>query len=122
MERYVLSMDLRRGDRITDQTGEWEIINRPYVSAGGKLVSAHVRKIDDLARGKAADWVDRAGHTRPVDAQRTATAAKRNCSCDSKRIGEFDGAAVDHEGTGMAARRDDFGSAAADNGSVIAAA
>ena len=45
MEIRVLSMELQRGDRITDETGEWEIISRPYVSAGGKLVSAHVRKI-----------------------------------------------------------------------------
>ena len=45
MEKYVLSMELQRGDRITDETGEWEIISRPYVSAGGELVSARVRRI-----------------------------------------------------------------------------
>ena len=38
-------MELRIGDRFTDATGEWEVISRPYVSAGGKLASAHVRKI-----------------------------------------------------------------------------
>jgi len=36
MEKLVLSMELQRGDRIADETGEWEIISRPYVSAGGK--------------------------------------------------------------------------------------
>jgi len=41
----VLPMELQIGDRFTDATGEWEVITRPYVSAGGKLASAHVRKI-----------------------------------------------------------------------------
>ena len=45
MEIRVLSMELRSGDRITDESGEWEIISRPYVSAGGALVSAQVRRI-----------------------------------------------------------------------------
>ena len=29
-------MDLRVGDRLTDETGEWEVIGRPYTTAGGK--------------------------------------------------------------------------------------
>jgi len=41
----VLPMELRIADRFTDATGEWEVISRPYASAGGKLASAHVRKI-----------------------------------------------------------------------------
>jgi hypothetical protein len=34
-ERRILPMQLRTGDRITDATGEWEIIARPYTTAGG---------------------------------------------------------------------------------------
>ena len=56
MEKHVLSMELHRGDRITDDTGEWEIISRPYVSAGGKLVSAHVRKIDHPEATDLRTW------------------------------------------------------------------
>jgi len=41
----MLPIQLQLGDRVTDATGEWEVITRPYVSAGGKLASAHVRKI-----------------------------------------------------------------------------
>src|SRR5437870_6667822 len=41
----ILPIQLQLGDRVTDATGEWEVITRPYVSAGGKLASAHVRKI-----------------------------------------------------------------------------
>jgi hypothetical protein len=34
-------MQLQIGDRITDSTGEWEVVGRPYTTAGGK--NAHVR-------------------------------------------------------------------------------
>jgi|RhiMethySRZTD1v2_1073278.scaffolds.fasta_scaffold10493_13 hypothetical protein len=62
MEIRVLSMELHSGDRITDERGEWEIISRPYVSAGGTLVSAQVRRVDDraatdLRTWEAHDWV-----------------------------------------------------------------
>jgi hypothetical protein len=56
MEKHVLSMELQRGDRITDETGEWEIISRPYVSAGGELVSARVRKIDHPEATDLRTW------------------------------------------------------------------
>ena len=32
-ERRVLPMELRVGDRPADETGDWEIIARPYVGA-----------------------------------------------------------------------------------------
>jgi len=56
MEIRVLSMELKRGDRIADETGEWEIISRPYVSAGGELVSAQVRKIDRPGATALRTW------------------------------------------------------------------
>jgi len=40
-ELRVLPMDLRVGDRLVDETGEWEVIGRPYTTAAGK--TAHVR-------------------------------------------------------------------------------
>ena len=46
----VLPMDLRPGDRLTDETGEWEVIGHPYPTAGGKIVQVRVQ---------------RAGHDRP---------------------------------------------------------
>ena len=39
--RRVLPMELQVGDRLADETGELEIIGRPYTTAGGK--TAHVR-------------------------------------------------------------------------------
>ena len=56
MEKLVLSMELQRGDRIADETGEWEIISRPYVSAGGKFVSAHIRKIGHREAAALRTW------------------------------------------------------------------
>ena len=37
----IFPMQLQIGDRMTDSTGEWEVVGRPYTTAGGK--SAHVR-------------------------------------------------------------------------------
>src|SRR3989442_441352 len=39
--RRLLPMQLQPGDRLTDETGEWEVSGRPYTTAGGK--TAHVR-------------------------------------------------------------------------------
>jgi len=39
--RRVLPMELQIGDRLTDETGEWEVIGRPYTTACGQ--TAHVR-------------------------------------------------------------------------------
>jgi len=37
----ILPMELRVGDRLVDETGEWEVIGRPYTTACGQ--TAHVR-------------------------------------------------------------------------------
>jgi hypothetical protein len=37
----VLPMELQVGDRLTDSSGEWEVVGRPYTTAGGK--NTHVR-------------------------------------------------------------------------------
>jgi len=39
-ERRIFPMELQIGDRLTDETGEWEVIGRPYTTAAGK--NAHV--------------------------------------------------------------------------------
>ena len=36
-ERRVLPMDLHVGDRLTDETGEDEVIGRPYTTNIGKI-------------------------------------------------------------------------------------
>ena len=37
----VFPMQLQIGDRMTDSTGEWEVVGRPYTTNGGK--NTHVR-------------------------------------------------------------------------------
>jgi hypothetical protein len=38
-------MDLQLGDLLVDEQSEWEIIGRPFATAGGKTVHARVRKV-----------------------------------------------------------------------------
>jgi len=38
-------MELQIGDRLADETGEWEIAGRPYTAAGGKLAQARVQRV-----------------------------------------------------------------------------
>ena len=55
-ERRVLPMELQIGDRLTDETGEWEITVRPYTSPGGKTVHARVRRVDQPATAVERTW------------------------------------------------------------------
>jgi hypothetical protein len=45
---HVLPMELRIGDRLVDETGEWEVIGRPYTTAGGKTAHVGVRRVGKL--------------------------------------------------------------------------
>jgi len=44
--RGVLPIELQIGDRLTDETGEYEIIGRPFATNAGKDVHARVKKVD----------------------------------------------------------------------------
>ena len=39
-------MELRVGDRIADETGQYEVIGRPYTTAGGKTANVRVKKVE----------------------------------------------------------------------------
>jgi len=43
--RGLLPMQLKPGDRLADSTGEWEVVGRPFTTAGGKNAHAPVRKV-----------------------------------------------------------------------------
>jgi len=49
-------MELRIGDRLTDETGEWEVIGRPYTIAGGKNARARVQRVDQPAVAEIRTW------------------------------------------------------------------
>lgn len=42
----ILPMELRIGDRIADETGEYEVIARPYTTAAGKNAHVRVKRVD----------------------------------------------------------------------------
>lgn len=46
-ERRVLPMELQVGDRLTDETGEYEVIGRPYTTRGGKDAHVRVKRVDN---------------------------------------------------------------------------
>jgi hypothetical protein len=38
-------MQLRVGDRLVSESGEWEVTGRPFTTAGGKTAHARVKKV-----------------------------------------------------------------------------
>ena len=44
-ERRVRPIELQTGDRLVDETGEWEVIGRPYTTAGGKNARVRVQRV-----------------------------------------------------------------------------
>jgi hypothetical protein len=39
-------MQLQVDNRLTDETGEYEVIGRPYSTAGGKTANVRVKRVD----------------------------------------------------------------------------
>ena len=54
--RRVLPMELRIGDRLVDETGEWTVIGPLYRSSGGKNAGARVRKVGRADVTKIRTW------------------------------------------------------------------
>ena len=55
-ERRVLPMELQIGDRIADETGEWEVIGRPYTTAGGKDARVRVQRVGKCGGTEIRIW------------------------------------------------------------------
>jgi hypothetical protein len=43
-------MRLEVGGRLTDETGEYEVIGRPYATAGGKTANVRVKRFESDAQ------------------------------------------------------------------------
>jgi hypothetical protein len=54
----ILPMELQVGDRLANETGEWEVIAPPYSTTGGRMVHARVQKIDQPASWEIRSWDD----------------------------------------------------------------
>jgi hypothetical protein len=42
-------MELQFGDRLVDETGEWEVVGRPYTTSGGKNARVRVQRVGEPA-------------------------------------------------------------------------
>jgi hypothetical protein len=52
----VLPLQLQVGDRLTDSTGEWEVVGRPYTTAGGKNSHVRVQRVDQPGVTETRLW------------------------------------------------------------------
>src|SRR5437879_1707450 len=58
----VLPMHLQIGDRMTDSTREWQVVGRPYTTAGGKDSHVRVQRgVGVLREGRGDTARDRRG-------------------------------------------------------------
>ena len=52
----ALPMQLQVGDRFSDESGEWEVIGRPYTTAGGKTSHVRVQRVDTPGATETRQW------------------------------------------------------------------
>ena len=52
----VLPMQLQVGDRFSDESGEREVIGRPYTTAGGKTSHVRVQRVDKPGVTETRQW------------------------------------------------------------------
>jgi len=52
----VLPMPFQIGDRMTDSTGEWQVVGRPYTTAGGKNSHVRVQRMDKPGVTETRMW------------------------------------------------------------------
>ena len=43
----ILPMQLKPGDHLSDETGEWEVVGQPYTTAGGKNARVRVQRVGE---------------------------------------------------------------------------
>src|SRR5207245_11499125 len=53
----VLPMQLQIGNRMTDSTGEWEVVGRPYTTNGGKNAHVRVQRVSQPGVAGTKMWV-----------------------------------------------------------------
>ena len=52
----VLPMQLRVGDRLVDESGEWEVVGHPFTTAAGKNAQARVRNVNQPGATDLRTW------------------------------------------------------------------
>jgi len=66
----VFPVQLQIGDRLSDTTGEWEVVGRPQTTAGGKNAHVRVQRVDKPGVTETRLW----GSYEKVTVIRRATA------------------------------------------------
>ena len=79
----ILPMELRVGDRLADETGEWEVIGRPYTTAGGKDARVRVQRVGNPGGTEIRIW--RAHERIRVKREQRATVAAESDTGRSRR-------------------------------------
>ena len=46
----ILPMELHVGDQLTDETGTYQVIERPFMTAGGKTANVRVKRVESDAQ------------------------------------------------------------------------
>jgi hypothetical protein len=49
-------MQLQIGDRIKDETGEWEVVGRPFTTAGGKNAQVRLQRVNQPGVTDIRTW------------------------------------------------------------------
>jgi len=52
----ILPMQLRVGDRLVDETAEWEIVDHPYTTNAGKTAHIRIRRVDQPEVAQIRSW------------------------------------------------------------------
>ena len=65
-----LPTELQVGDRLDDDTGEWEVIAAPYSTAGGRMIHARVQRIGEPDSWQIRSW----DALKPISVRRAAGA------------------------------------------------
>jgi hypothetical protein len=69
----VSSPQLQIGDRLSDETGDSEVVGRPYTTAGGKNSHVRVQRVDNPGTTETRLW----GSCEKVTVIRRATTKER---------------------------------------------
>ena len=48
----IIPSELRVGDHLVEETGEWEVIGKPFSTGAGRVVHVRVRRVGQT------DWTD----------------------------------------------------------------
>ena len=46
----ILPMQLRVGDQLTDETGTYQVVGPPFMTAGGKTANVRVKRVESDAQ------------------------------------------------------------------------